>query len=279
MERFTNIGRPFDFRYPSNVFAVLASVGLGGAALAAGGWDGGEHLGTPIIVGLAAFFSWVLAREIDPDRTQTAAAAAVAGGGLALAAPDAAPAALYLIAVGARILVRTTGLRPKWTDLAVHIPIAAWFAQTGAGWLAAMALAFAIALDAALTRSGDRAQLWWAACMALIATLVALAAGALQDWTSPGAGALAIVALGLLGSIVLLQRETPASSGDRTGIAIDPLRLRLGRILVVVTLAATVLLAGEAGVLGVAGAFVAVAIAGAIRLGARQPVAAPADTG
>jgi hypothetical protein len=279
VERFTNIGRPLDLRYPSNAFAVFASAAFGAVALAAGGWDGAEDLGAPITVGLAAFLCWVLAREIDPDRTQTAAAAVVAGGGLALAAPEAAPAALYLIAIGARIVVRTTGVPPKWTDLAAQVPIAAWFAQTGAGWVAGMGLAFAIALDAALTPLGGRAQMWWAGGVALAATVVAVAAGALEDWTSPAAGALAIVAVGLLGSVALLRPETPTSPCDRTGFPIDPARLRLGRTMVVATLAATALLAGEAGIFGVAGAFVAVAIAGAVRLGVTQPVAAPTDTG
>jgi hypothetical protein len=270
VERFSNLGRVIDVRNPSNAFAVLASAALAAAALVAGGWSGEPQLGGPISVGLAAFLSWVLAREIDPDREEAAAAAAMLGGALALALPDAAPAAVYLLAVGARIAVRTTGLPPRSGDLAVHVPIAAWFAQDAVGWVAAAGLAGAVALDALTTPGRRQPQLWWAAGILGAATTVAVASGAFGGWESPESPAMALAAAGLLGGLVALAPETPRSVADRTGVLLDPRRVRLGRLVVVISLAITVVAAGAAGVLGAAGAFGAAAVAGATRLGARD---------
>jgi hypothetical protein len=52
--------------------------------------------------------------------------------------------------VTTRILVRTTGLPPKTTDLAVVSAAAVFVADTPAGWAAGILLAFAMVRDAAL---------------------------------------------------------------------------------------------------------------------------------
>ena len=83
--------------------------------------DGDPGWGLAFNAGVGSFLGWALAREIDPDRPNSAAlsgaltGAAIALGGASLLLPVA------LILVTARVLHRSTGLPPTLLDLVALI--------------------------------------------------------------------------------------------------------------------------------------------------------------
>jgi hypothetical protein len=255
--RFTHLGRVLDPRYPSNIFVVMAAAVLGGVALLIGGWSPEPEWGGPVAVGLATFLAWAAGRELDPDRPTTAMVAAVLG-------------ALFLLVVAARILVRTTGLAPLWTDLAANLAIAAWLAQSVAGWVGGMALAFAVARDTGLRDPAPARNLWWAGAMAVAVTLVASVSGALGGWVAPAVAMSALAAAGVLGAAFFIGPDTPTSVGDFTSRPLDPRRLQEARILILVAAALTAVIAGDEGLRAFGPVWTLLAVGGAVRIARRR---------
>ena len=267
MDRFTHLGRIIDPRIPSNLFAVAAAAVWGAVALLAGG----PEWGGPVAVGLSTFLSWALGRELDPDRVATANIAAVAGGLVAFGYPPASPGALYLLLVAARILVRTTGKAPLRTDLALHLAIAAWLAQSVSGWVGGMALAFAVARDAGLSDPAPSTHLRWGGAIAVAVTVVASLSEALGGWEAPGTAGSALAAVGVLGAAFLMGPEVPVSVGDLTDRPLDGRRLLEARIAALAAVALTALIAGDEGMRALAPAWTVLAVGGGVRLAVRQP--------
>lgn len=250
MRTLTALGRPIDPSVASNRYAVLAAAAgaavAGGVALAAGS-GGGAAMGWAVRGGLAVFLAWAVARELDPDRTLSAALAAPLGL-VALAAGAPSLLAVTAVLLAARIAVRTTGLWPSRLDLvamAVLAGLAGW--QLHGVW-AGLALAGVLALDTRLPRPAPARSLAGAVVAAGAALGAAIAGdGFAGGWVLPdvpeafvlGGGALAVLAL---------RHQPPVSTGDYTGVPLDGIRLRAGRLIVVAALAATALAGGGAGV-------------------------------
>jgi hypothetical protein len=275
VERFTHLGRIIDPRIPSNLFAIVATLVAAGVAFLVGGTSPEPEWGGPMAVGLATFLSWALGRELDPDRLITANIAAVAGGFVAFGHPSAAPGALYLLLVAARILVRTTGRSPLWTDLAVNLAIAAWLAQSAAGWMAGMALAYAVARDAGLRDPAPSSRLWWGGATAVLVTAVASLAGALGGWEPPSTAVSALAAAGVLGAAFLIGPDEPASMADLTAAPLDGRRLQESRIIVLAAAALTALIAGDEGMRALAPVWALLVVGGGVRLTTHRRPASP----
>lgn len=244
----THIGRIIDPRIATNRFALLASLGTG---LVLFGLDAGD---SPRAVSgaLATFAAWALARELDPDRPTPAAVAAltVAPSTLLLGAPS--PGALFVTMVAVRILVRSTGLPPKWTDLAVVTVGFVAVADTPWGWAAGILGAFAIVRDAASPGTPPPNAALWGAAVAVGVTVRATLADGLGDWSAPDATAVAVVAAGLIGAAVVSQPIPVLSVGDFTRVPLDPRRVREGAILAGLTVVVAVIAGGQAGVVAMA---------------------------
>lgn len=253
-----------------------ASVVMALVSLAAHRWAVGSAWGEPVTVGLATFLSWAIGREIDPDRVVIANLSCIAGGVLALVVPGVSAGAMYLVLVAIRVVVRTTGLAPRWTDLAAHLPIAVWLARSPSGWATGMALAFALGLDACRPPHAQRSQLWWSAATAVAVTITTTLSGALGDWTPPRTPLLILAVAGLVATRTIVSPEPVSSVGDLTGGPLDPSRLRLGRTMALVTVATTALVAGETGIEALAPVWAVLVTAGTLRL--RRP-RSPAGVG
>lgn len=266
MEQFTHLGRPIDVRHPSNVFAVGASAAIGGLAflLTDGtffdrGWEAA-------LFGLTAFLAWALGREIDPDRTLTANASLVAGGLLAIALDVAAPGAILLVMVAARITARTTGLAPKVSDLAVVSIAAVVLASSVAGWAGAMIVAFAIARDATLPEPAPRHQAWFAIGIAVLGSVVAVFRDAFGSWQMPDLTSWALIGAGLLGAAIAAQPEAVASTCDFRGKDLHHLRVRWARFQTLMAAVLVVVAGGADGARGLAVIWVTLTVAGIVRL-------------
>lgn len=267
LTRFTGIGRPVDLREPSNRFAVLAFVlfGVGGfvAVLLLDdiGWVSAAGRGGAY--GVAAFLTWAIGREVDPDHPRSARYGTFAYVPLAfLGAP--AIAALFATLLAARVVVRTSGRAPRLLDLVVLTGVAAAAGAGSASGLAAgLVLAIAIWLDTRPPDAADSGHTIAAAAAATAAVVGALAADRLAPgWTQPtvwewvAAGAVAVAAALLRTPRV----DTMADSGDAP---ILPVRLVRGRVLVLLTVALALAYAGGPTV-ATLGAVVAAAVGAAV---------------
>jgi hypothetical protein len=257
----THVGRIVDPRQPSNRLAVLIPLG---AALVVFGLDSGD-LGRAFATGLATFAAWAIARELDPDHplSATVAALLVPIAVLTLGAP--APAPLFVALLTIRILVRSTGLPPKTTDLAVLTVGAIAVAHTPAGWAAGILLAFAMVRDAALPgEPPPNAGLWGAALAVGVTARVALA-DELGVWDVPTTVSLVAFGAGLAGAVVVLRPTPVLSLGDFTKAPLEPIRVREGALFGILTGIVAFVAAGDPGIVAVSPLFGCFASVAAVR--------------
>jgi hypothetical protein len=258
----THLGRIFDLRRASNGFALLAPIGVG---LILYGLDTSD-VRRAVTGALATFAAWAIARELDPDRPRTATVAASLTpiSALVLGAP--APAALFVAMLTIRIVVRSTGLPPKTTDLAVLTVGAVLVGDTPWGWAAGILLAFAIVRDAALPGEPPVAAGLWGAMLAVGVTARVALADTLGVWDPPGTGPLLVLAFGLTGAVVVLQPVPVLALGDWTRVPLDPLRMREAAMFGILTSVLAAVAGGTAGIVAVGPLFLTYAAVAGIRL-------------
>ncbi|HVR32414.1 MAG TPA: hypothetical protein VMS74_06860 [Acidimicrobiia bacterium] len=248
LSHITHVGRTIDLRRPSNVFAMLAPIG---AALVVYGLDTND-VRRAVSTGLATFAAWAIARELDPDRPPSAVLAAIAAPVAALVVGPPAPAPLFVVMVTLRILVRSTGLPPKTTDLAVLVLAAVAVGDTPWGWAAAILLAFAMVRDAALP--GDpppNVGLWGAALAVGVTARVALS-DSLGAWEVPETAGLVVLAVGLAGAMVVVRPIPVLALADWTKTSLEPSRLREAALFGILAGALSAVAAGGPGIVAIA---------------------------
>lgn len=151
LARATALGRVVSPRLASNRFALLAlAVGTVLATVLAFTSDPPTSivasLGTGVRYGLAAFLTWALARELDPDRPSTARYATLLYAPAALVdEPQVLAAVAAMLAV--RLVVRSVGPPPRPLDLVVLVLLAGAASQEPTGFVAALAVAAALVVD------------------------------------------------------------------------------------------------------------------------------------
>ncbi len=254
----TSLAREIDLTYPSNRWAVGILLGVLVALGARGALSGGSDLleiGLESVGGaLWAFAVWALAREFDPDEPRTAIIAGALTGafviGLAWMGRLGSPRALEgMVATGAlmvaaRVLVRSTGEKTRWTDaitLGLGGLVAALIASSSV-WFLGLLLGAALLWDA--YRDDDTPRgLVGAALGALGAVLGAWlgrerSVGLEPLWVDTAAWV--IVALGLV--LGASGARKPCRSPCDNGSPLDQMRVLAARIAVLVgTLAVAVL--------------------------------------
>ena len=190
----------------------------------------GDALLPAVYAGVTVFLAWAIAREIDPDEARTANLAAVlAIGGRLLAGPGNL-AALVMLLLATRIVLRSTGLAPTMLDSFVFLPLAGFIAgQTVTGWMAALVLAYAIARDHRLPEPAGRHSLVAAFVVSATASGGVIASGAFgAEWPVPDAWPVALLAAGFIAGLAL-PGYIPMSKADYTGEMLDFFRLRSAR--------------------------------------------------
>lgn len=261
----THIGRIIDLRLTSNRILFLVPAG---AALVLYGLDTTD-IRRAFAGALGSAAAWMLARELDPDRSHAATLAAVLAPASTLVLGAPAPAALFLTMLTARILTRSTGLPPRTTDYAVVGLGATLVADTPWGWAAGILLAFAIVRDAALPGDPPVNAGLWGAALAVGVTLRAALGDRLGDWTVPDLTSLGFVLLGLVGAAIVVQPIAVLSLGDWTRMPLEPRRIREAAVFAVLTAALAVLAGGQAGVTAIAPVLLTFPAVAAVRVASR----------
>jgi hypothetical protein len=269
MYRFTGIARMIDLRYPSNRYAVIATLVASGLAFVLTDFD---SVPMAIAVGGSTFLAWATAREIDPDRTLSATIAAPVAAAAAWLAEDQGSGvslgALWLLLLATRITVRTTGVPPTRLDLALHVGVAVWVALDPYAWPAALVLAVAVVRDTRLIDPAPSENLWWGAAIGVLASIVAGTAGP-GEWSAPSPTLSALLAAGLIGTAILVRPQGVESTTDSGSKPIEPIRLAMGRLILGLGAAMLAVIGGAGGVAAVAPVWATLAVAAAVRLARR----------
>jgi hypothetical protein len=261
--RLSTVVRLFDPSLASNRFAVVAFLGVLGAAFAldvSGGDDSAaQAAGAALRAALAVFLAWAIARELHPDLPLAATVAAAAALPILLSGePRLGAVVAMLFAV--RVVAGTTGREPAALDLVGLPALAAYSARSPGGVVAGLALAGALAL-AALQEQPRRP---WALASAVAAAVLVVAVAVQQGTIAPDPQAPTALQWGLLGmaapaaASMLLRCPAPTSVGDLSGMLLSAARLRDARRLAVVAGIVTLGWLGGAGIPALVGLWAAV---------------------
>ena len=234
-----------------------------------------DALGPAANAGVTIFLAWAIAREIDPDEARTAnLAAMLAVVGCLLVGPGNL-AALFMLLLATRIVVRSTGLKPTLLDGLVFLPAAAFLAgRTVTGWIAALTLAYALAHDHRLPDPTKGYSLIAAFVVSATASAGVVLSGAFgSGWQAPTPAALALVTAGAVAGL-FLPGYIPMSKTDYTGEMLDFFRLRSARWIL---LGGSLMTATIGGGLAMAGLSAVWVVLVAATLLARRFVTRPSD--
>lgn len=211
MRRYTHLGRSFSLAYvPHQILLALVVL----AAVAAWVEPGGRRPAVAMLTAAATVaLTWMLIREMEPDRAWMALLGATAAGGVSILSGVTDVAAFLSLLLAARILVRSTGLVPRLTDIVAVGLFAGVFARTPLAWAAGLAVAASVALDTNSSQPAPARYSLLALAIGVAVTISATFSDALDlIWTTPDltTGLLAAAALGLL----LSAPRQPSSRND-----------------------------------------------------------------
>lgn len=259
--RLTALSRPIDLALPSNrfaLFAALAVTALGTIGSLSTGHDVLAAVGRGLAYGVGAFLAWAIAREVAPDRTLVAKLAVAAYlPAMLLGLPILS--GLFTLLLAVRIVVRSTGLPPTRVDLGVLVLLAIVASTTSTGFIAALALAYAVHADRKLPEpADDRTHEIVAVVIVAVALATTVVSGAfLTEWVGIAFGGAVAVAAVAAAATRFRAREVRATA-DLTGEGLWLERLVHARRLLLVTLAVALVWGGGEAVAGLAPAGAAV---------------------
>jgi hypothetical protein len=195
-----NINRPLDPQQFTDRLVLMALLGFGVAGFVLQGWAEGVR------AGLAAYLSWALCREIDPDHPVTANLTALVGGGLALAMQTDA-GVLFVMLLVVKVMVGSSGLSAaRWEAGALGLG-AVVFAGTLNGWWAGLTMAAALFFDTWTSPSTPASHRWIAGAVGLGASVFYALLGSPESLWRSHLGAVVIAALCLAYSRFGLARR------------------------------------------------------------------------
>lgn len=256
--RLSTVVRWFNLRLPSNRFVFTAS-GLALIGFAAFRMVQQDSPGAAVSRGLEAGFSvllsWAVARELDPDRPAGAIVAGIAGFLIFLTGPTNLGAVTALL-FAVRVVAGTPGLPPTKVDLVWLPALAGYTARSPGGFLAGLALAAALALDARPPTRG-RQIASAAAATALAVGLAILRDTLLPQPVVPNAWQWVVLGAALL-SVPWLRTAILVSVGDLSGEPLSQGRLVWARALALATGALVVAWLGGAAAPALVGLWAAI---------------------
>ncbi len=251
LSRFSTLARPIDPAYPTN----LAIVGLSGLAFLiaillnlSSGLSLLDNVINAIYVGLAIFFTWVVAREIDPDYDYSALLGAVLTAILLFfISPPPNILALFWAVVITRIANRSAGLPVRIGDTLMVMGLGSaltWSGNWGYGFITTAALA----LDGWLTPSFPRHRLF--AGLMLIITIILFSLNGMMFGVGEALSlqiGVGLIIITLLFLWVISQSGTTQTVGDLTGDLLTPQRIQVAQVMALLIALQLILWDGYAG--------------------------------
>lgn len=256
VHRLTTLVRFVDLRYRSNrsVLAVSLAGGLVGYfVLAPDGQAPGAS--SAIAFAGAAFLSWAMGRELDPDEPASALVGALLALGVTaiLGAPDLV-VLLGVLAV-ARFLLRSVGPPPTVLDMMAIAALGVFLGSRPGGWPVALVLAFAVARDRTLPGEPGPFGRMVALIVAAGSTGLAIAAG-VGFWVRPSGVEWGVAIAGLVAG-ALMRPTQPLSPTDVGGMVLIGRRLASARRLTMAALLLTIAFSGASGIVAAGGGYAA----------------------
>lgn len=225
--RWSSLYRSYDINLRHNQLILALSAACAAGAFWIAGESFGSRLAASLVAGAVVFLTAALSKELDPDRPRASVLAAL------LVVPflpaytlDSALALFWLIGT-VRFLNRTTGLRPKFTDLVVLLLSAVWL-----GWqvtpIFGILMSIMLSLDSQLP-DGQRIHAMYAVVIFFVTAIVF----GQPDWTTAPpvlwqVAALLAIALGF--TPVVLSAYGTTAVGDATGEPLNPWRVQAGQV-------------------------------------------------
>lgn len=144
--RITRLGRPFDLSKTSNRIGVFGPVLVAFGSL---GWDiatgSSPEFLEAVRASIAAFLAWAIARELDPDRPNTATISMVLAGLAGVVGPWEVALLISAAALlGLRVLTGTVGGELKPLDLVVLVGLAIFAGTRIDGWVIVLLLGLGV---------------------------------------------------------------------------------------------------------------------------------------
>lgn len=228
MRRFTHLGRTLSLAYPTHrVLLGLMALAAAGAWMAPGVQRPARAM---FAAAVTVALSWMLVQELEPDRPWLTLVGAAAAGAVAIGTGQTDLAALAALMLASRILVRSTGLVPRLTDILAVGLFAGIFARTPLAWAAGLALATAIALDTNHSQPSPARYTWLALAIGVAVTITAVFSDALgPTWTAPSLVTAVLAVAGI--ALLFTGSRRPTSLNDIVE-KYDPARLGATRYLV-----------------------------------------------
>lgn len=195
-----SVTRPLDLEQFTDRVAMGSLFVFGAAGYWLGGWP------EAVRAGLAAYLTWALTRELDPDHPVSANLAALAGGGLGLAVETHA-GVLFVMLLVVKVMVGSSGLPPASWEAGVLGMGSIVFAGTQTGWWAGMAMAAALFLDTQMHPGAPVLHRWIAASVSVGASVFYLFLGDPDSWWWAQVAAVAAAGLILVYGGFRLERR------------------------------------------------------------------------
>jgi hypothetical protein len=225
--RWSSLFRGYDttLRYNQLILALSAAGAIAGFFI--GGQELWPRLVAAAVAGGIIFMAGALAKELVPHRPWAAVLAAVLTLPFVTAFTFNGAVALFWLIGGTRFLNRSTGLRPKATDLLALLAVSTWL-----GWqvtpLFGILISMMLILDSLLP-DGQRLH----APIGLVALLTTGVWLMLSDLTAVSPDLWAVVGLltitiGFIPVVLGAYRSTAV--GDASGKRLNPLRVQAGQV-------------------------------------------------
>ncbi len=236
-EGLSNLGRPLDPKYPSNLFIMIVSLAsFVGFGLFSYLMDGGivSSLGFGAGSLLTVFLTWALAREVDPDHHLTAVFATA--GGIAAIAVNGVPSLLlpFWALFSVRILNRSTGLKAGPIDNLLSAGLALWLGYS-LSWVIPAASAVIFITDSLIRNPKRRQFVPGMITAAGAGYFLYLDLSIWGDFSSYPIKLGLVLLLSALFLLVIHDSKKVDSTGDRTGKPLSPHRVQFAQLILLLT--------------------------------------------
>lgn len=233
LNRITSLNRLLDPRYPTNLAIILVAMTAGAAVLFVELISSEDFLPSlidAVYAGFAVFFAWALSRELDPDHELSAFISALLAFVVFFYLGRSNLLSLLFMLILLRMLVRTVGPPLTLLDSLLILAIGSWLTFE-VSWVYGFVAAAGYFLDGFLPNPLRRH--YYFAIVLLFAALLSLY---VTGFGHIGSEFMKIQTIFVMLTILLFipfvfSYRTIASTSDRGGLTLSPVRLKSAHVL------------------------------------------------